>query len=191
MSVEKQPAYVVIVDTETTGLPHDADARVISWALLVAEDKDGTWEPVYVDQGYVMPSVWSRYADKAEAIHRIPYQRLVTEGRSEAEVAEYFIAIDSKYKPKWTSFNKRFDLEMLNRLGFTPAQEGECIMQMAAAALRLKKRTVALKTAYADLVAKYDPSLAWDDTAHHNAGYDAVAAYRVWLRCVAPSTLPF
>lgn len=178
MTTAKNTAYHVIVDTETTGLPHDHDARAIAFALLVVRDED--LEPVYVERGYIMPKVWSIYADRAEKIHKIPRAVLEKEGHQEEEIAVFLAALDAKFNaPQWTSYNRSFDLEMLARLGFHPRRQGRCIMELSAAMMHLKKRTVALKVAYPSLCATLEGAEPWDENRAHDAGYDVLCAYQI------------
>lgn len=180
MNIDKKTEHHVIFDTETTGLPHDRDARAIAYALLVVRDED--MEPVYQDRGFIRPTVWSPHASRAEAIHKIPKWTIDEKGHEEAEVAEYFRAIDAKYNsPQWTSYNRSFDIEMLSRLGFTPRRQGRCIMELSAEMMHLKKRTVALRVAYPALCANIKDAPAWAESKAHDAGYDTVCAYYILL----------
>lgn len=172
----KEKEFVIVVDTETSGLPHDQRARTLEVAFIVLDDN---YNFIDAAQMYVNPSIWTVAWGAAFKIHGLSPGFLAEQGRPESEALALLNSYEEKYKqPRWTSFNKRFDLEFLRRLDFTPAREAECIMSLSAAAMQLNKRTVAMVNALASL----HPQFKYDKTQAHKAGYDAYAAAELYVK---------
>jgi len=166
----KQNEFTIVVDTETSGLTHDPRARLLELAFVVINDQH---EFVDAAQMFVNPSVWTPNWGAAFKIHGYNPAYIQEHGKTEADAFKLLSEYEEKYnQPRWTSFNKRFDLEMLSRIDFTPRSEAECIMSLSAAAMKLNKRAVAMQAAINTLL----PDFCYDVKKAHKAGYDAFAA---------------
>lgn len=179
MATSRTPkqSYVAIVDTETTGLPQDQDALPIAVAIIVLDE--ATHQKVFECDWLILPRVLSPHYQKAEAVHGIPYSRLEAEGASESASLEVLQAIDAKFSPKWTSFNWRFDSEMLRRIGFEAPRSHDCIMHMAAARCGKRSTFIRLSDAYLTLCER-----PMDKESAHRATYDTQCTYEVFCRCI-------
>lgn len=168
---------IVVCDTETTGLPHDEKARPVAISLIVIDDE---YNRLFDTTFYVKPSVWSPNYMKAQEIHGLTPGFLALNGMSESDALEVLCAIDDKYEcPRWTSYNRKFDLEMLSRIGFNPLHKATCIMELAARKLNKKSNRVALAEAYPEITGE---SFLLGQA--HKAEYDAKCALEVYIACV-------
>ncbi len=140
-----QTAYAVI-DVETTGLPQHTFAHPIQVGVVFV-DAHGA-EVAAHEWLVIPPETDAQEAAEAEKVHGIPLSRVWAEGISARESVERLTALMQSHGCPWLfAFNLSFDRLMLQRMGFTYTQWGDCVMEYAAQDLRRNKRTIAMNHA--------------------------------------------
>lgn len=135
----------IIVDTETTGLPHQKHAHPVAVAAVAIEGG------VEVDSFMCIVCPPVIVVDEYRQAQRVHGYDIATvwAGRSPAEASDelrnWWMGLG---RPMITAFNAPFDELMLERMGFTPkGYWSECIMKAAAQRMGRETGKVSLDAA--------------------------------------------
>jgi len=110
---------IVVVDTETTGLPRDDTARIIEIGA-VALDQFGVEIGSFAS--YVCPDVLTPAADVALAINGITRERIQAAPQRSTVIEAWDLWYRAHGAPLLVAYNAEFDAEMFRRAGWdTPA----------------------------------------------------------------------
>ena len=129
------PSPILVIDTETSGLPRQEEARIIEiGAVLIGCD----CEEIAFFESLVRPNIFSptkaKYALKVTGITA----EEVFAADPEAEVYRDFRAWCDEHEVEWvTAFNIGFDKQMLERSGVTFKRWASCIMLKACDEMKL------------------------------------------------------
>lgn len=170
-------SVVVVLDTETSGLPSSPYAQPVSIGAAIYDTSTG----MEVDTFYtlVRPTlIHTKEYWAAARIHGIMLADLEQDGLNNEdaciEFRDWWIGHGVK-RPMLHAFNADFDSLMLQRMGFDPkGYWGPCIMKHAAQAMGRTSGKVALNAA-----AKHFGNQRRSDACLHNALEDARLAAAV------------
>lgn len=127
MSLLKSP--LVVVDTETTGLPKDSWAHVIEIGAVLL-DRDG--QVIDTFETLVIPPVLDERVGAALAINHITREDIAARGCDPHGAALSFLGwLDTHGRPWMTAYNVRFDRAMLERMGVAHPRWASCVQVRA------------------------------------------------------------
>lgn len=139
--------YVIVFDTETTGLPQHEWASVTSFGAVVL---DWNHDIVHVESMKVRPTVLDERAHAALAMQRVSAEEIAAHPHSQDDLAALVRKMNARWTvespevrpPLWTAYNVEFDKEMLRRAG-APIDMmlwGRCCLAVAQEALGMRYR---------------------------------------------------
>lgn len=140
--------YALVLDTETSGLPHQPAAFPISLGVVVVDLADGSemeaWHEFMRPPVVVVPE-WER----AEKIHGISREHIQRNGKHPLDVLHRLDDTRMRFGGALMyAFNVSFDAEMLLRAGWTDARAwGPCLMESIALSMGRHSKRVSLKHA--------------------------------------------
>lgn len=162
---------LLVVDTETTGLPNDRDARVIELGAVLIRLDDGAEAKTF--HSFVRPDVWSPRAAGALRINGLTRDEVYAHGLPQTEAASAWEDWWRHYlgAPPVHAWNAPFDREMMRRMGWDPEPTawGPCLLGQATKRFGYRMR---LEAAVEKLGLRLDPQ-------PHRALGDARIAARV------------
>lgn len=164
----------VFIDTETSGLPHEPHARVLSIGAVCVERDTGAEISTFTI--LVCPELVSpRQYEAAKVVHGIELSTLVSQGASEIDALTAFhLWWDQFDRPALYAFNAPFDRVMLSRMGLNePEAWGRDVMEAAADHIKPGNSRISLVKALAAL------GLEGRTSEKHDALEDARLAHRL------------
>jgi len=175
---EMADPYIIVIDTETTGLPQHEWAAITSFSAVTL---DSGLDVVGIESMDIRPDVLDERALPALSIQNRTLADIEAHLHTNADLMALIADMQSRWSTEdtpsvWTAYNLPFDKEMLRRSGVDvdSLKWGDCCMQTAMKVLG-SKRWLKLKVAAEQLGAVVH------DT--HNATSDALLAAAVLRRC--------
>ncbi len=127
-------APIIVLDTETTGLPHHDWAAVVDLAGVVVE-RDGSIRPGSFSC-LIRPEVLDERVLDAQKVHGLTPEILIREGIAPVYAADAWRRwCQQQDTPFLTSFNTAFDRKMVEKMGIREGVWCSCIMQAASDAI--------------------------------------------------------
>ena len=170
--------YLIVLDTETTGLPQHLWAAITSFSAVVMDSQLDVVDVTGMD---IRPAVLDSRALIALGIQNRTIAEVEAHPHTNADLIGMIADIESRWStpeaPRvWTAYNISFDKEMLRRSGVDvdALKWGGCLMEASMKVLG-SKRWLKLKDAAARLGAVVHET--------HNARSDALLAAAVARRC--------
>ena len=120
-------ARIAVIDTETSGLDTDPDARPIELAAVLL-DVDGTQIAPF--QSLMCPGNFDpEKAAGALAVNKIDPAAVLRAPRPAEVIADFRLWLEQHECTRLAAFNVKFDREMIRRVGFDdPVSWAPCIM---------------------------------------------------------------
>ena len=169
------PGRVMVLDTETTGIPwRDPWAEIIELAAVVVSPR-GKLVGAY--STLVQPQEMGQCIDAALEVNGIT-RRMLRKAPEPSEVRETFSAFQQRMQAAVsTSYNVAFEKEMCSRFRVTVTW-GDCLMRLARATMRESGMTGRFRFRLVDAAEFYGVPLP-DEGQRHRAYDDAKLAARV------------
>lgn len=145
---------ILVLDTETTGLPYQTWAGVCEVAAVLL-GPDG--EEAATFESLVRPPVLDARCDGALAVNNIDPADLRTAPEPKEVAAAFYRWLEPLGGPYWTTFNIDFDKPMLFRAGLVSERWASCVMRRACDVMG----PLGLLRAADPTHRNYDPARPW------------------------------